>query len=132
MSVSPPAGMFVEIAANTARRGYREGWSQDQFLGRQVVKLLEEACEALEASGLPDTPASQALLASVGGVKALAKQVFKEQEPWSQAEGYVSHEVTEEMADCLVVIANYAAVSGENLLLRAYQKSESDIIRGAG
>ena len=35
------------IAANVAARGYRDGWTTDQFVARQLCKLTEELGEAV-------------------------------------------------------------------------------------
>ncbi len=41
-----------EIVAAVKARGYFDGWTDEQLVARNVVKLVEEACEAAIESGI--------------------------------------------------------------------------------
>ena len=43
------------IVAAVAERGYLEGYTLDQRIARQLVKLLEELCEAMQCINADDT-----------------------------------------------------------------------------
>jgi NTP pyrophosphatase (non-canonical NTP hydrolase) len=41
-----------EIVAAVRARGYFDGWSDEELIARNVVKLVEEVCEAVIGSGV--------------------------------------------------------------------------------
>lgn len=126
---------FATIASNVERRGYREGWTPAQFEARQVVKMLEEACEALAHTGLPKSTAADTLITLAHSLKDVCDVVFHDEASWGKGEQrdpQLDGNTDREVADVLVCIANYASSRKTNIMLMAMQKSEADIIRGVG
>lgn len=94
-------------------RGYRDGWTDEQFLARQVCKLQEELAELCRPivdmpEGLDDT------IASTG---SFARMAFDEIDKWHAVDMMAMARPTrgwqenmkKEAADCLVVLFNIAA-----------------------
>lgn len=134
VKVQPQDRLQARIAMATARRGYRKGWSPEQFLARQGAKLLEEFAEfgAPLFGILPDYLWHQMLAAGDAG-------------KWQFDHGYWVHRpipkdtlraMERELYDMQVVLVNMAAALSEllddevDLMKGAARKAETDVERG--
>lgn len=129
-----------QILSAVARRGYVNGWQPEEFIARQAVKLLEEACELFLAFSWPTSAKFNQLRESVVTLKAYASWTFDEESLWRG--GDVADQiinmpaVLSECADCMVVLANIAEMQREMtgeafaLLPKAAAKATGDIERG--
>jgi NTP pyrophosphatase (non-canonical NTP hydrolase) len=122
------------VAVATQQRGYRDGWTDEQFLARQIVKLQEELGEmAFPVWGVP-----HGLMAEIENIRANAQEVFDLVDPaaWDSVDIAFIEEMKSEAADCLVVLFNIAAVLEQmtgkkfDLVQEAVKKAEADINRG--
>lgn len=135
------------VAKATELRGYREGWSDQQFLARQVVKLLEELGEMsypihqmphmFNHYGHPDSEGFEDVIDRIGNE---AMNLFNEKDPETWSYTFVRWDALDDMmseaADCMVVLFNIAAtlerMSGErfDIIQEAIKKAQKDIARG--
>ena len=133
--------MYTEINANNAQqrvyfetvaRGYRDGWTPEQFVARQIAKLAEELAEA---SWYIDGEVDGELMNAIRVAGRLARQAFDNKELWKGDIVFVDG-IESELADCQVVLYNAAEglteitgkafdISGE-----ALRKAKSDKKRG--
>lgn len=132
----------TEVAKATEARGYREGWSDVQFLARQIAKLQEELTELAfyvrdDNSAIEETNLEWRMIAAANAARAVFHGV------WFSFAG-LRHENQEtfdglrlEAADCQVVLYNIAAtierITGEkfDLSQAALEKAIIDIPRWA-
>lgn len=135
------------VAEATKKRGYREGWSDQVFLARQVVKLLEELGEMsypihqmphmFNHYGHPDNEGFEDVIDRIGNE---ASYLFDEKDPETWIYIFVRYDALEDMkseaADCMVVLFNIAdtleRMSGEkfDIIQEAIRKAQKDISRG--
>ena len=133
--------MYTEINAmnaqqrvyfETAARGYRDGWTPEQFVARQIAKLAEELAEA---SWYLDGDIDGELMNAIRVAGRLARQAFDNQSLW-KGDIEIADGIETELADCQVVLYNVAEglteitgkafdISGE-----AIRKAKSDKKRG--
>lgn len=127
------------IQANTVKRGYRDGWTAEQFLLRQLAILQEESAETfLTARWLLGSANIQTLYERVNDLWFWSKLVFKKQNEWHPApyEWIDFAQMRAEMADVVVVLCNLAGaieeITGEpvDLMQEALDKSAQDVERG--
>jgi hypothetical protein len=134
VKVLPQDRLQRRIEKAVQERGYREGWSAKQFLGRQVAKLLEELSEFC-------TPLLGIVPEYLYGEIVVAGDMGKFQfDHGDWKDGYLSVEMTkklrEELYDMQVVLVNMAAaveaILNEecDLMKGAAEKAEGDIERG--
>jgi len=118
-----------EIAANVAARGYREGWTDEQYAARQVCKLGEELgeltwwvtwnCIRPYWHGTAQT------------LRDECKIDFDETEQfWANVAINSPDQAAAEAADMLVVLYNLADALGVDLNALALEKSRADVERG--
>lgn len=130
-----------KIYANVAGRGYADGWTNEQFLLRQSVKLLEETAELFLAMPWLQRPGKwETLLRVVGNVHRLARELFDDPEQWWPApvsDALYAGLIREEAIDITVVLACLATaleMIGDNetvhLFDEAIEKSAADTKRG--
>lgn len=128
----------IAIIKNIANRGYFDNWTPEQVLKRQIVILLEEACELMQAANWPDTPEFDYLLTLALRTGQAAKHVFTERELWADVTvqpGEVER-LRPEKADVTVVLTALHHfvndVTGEqaNIFDDAITKSAGDVQRG--
>jgi NTP pyrophosphatase (non-canonical NTP hydrolase) len=119
------------ITRNVARRGYRKGWTLDQFIARNIAKLQEELAEASE-----HVRGDGFLGDVIWRAGRAARGTFDLHEAWSGAVVTDPEKLREELADVMVVILNMAAVVEEltgrdyDVVWEAVRKSQEDVARG--
>ena len=120
------------IAANVAARGYRDGWTAEQFVARQLCKLTEELNEAAKESivGLPLSRNVLWWLDKLDDAGRRARIAFDTQEDWSGAELVDSDILRSELADMQVVLFAAAAALDFDIVQTAIDKSAVDVPRG--
>lgn len=129
------------IAAAVEARGYRKGWTDEQFAARQICKLVEELGELASAISLRRTGsiAWHGWLEALKRASVAARAAFDfpppdKKDPYSNSWGHidtVDHEVIkQELPDLIVIISVLAQLVGLNVLDAALDKSEKDIERG--
>jgi len=116
------------VVQNVIARGYKEGWTNEEWAARQGAKLLEEACERW-ACTKHDNPSLYVLDKKVREMRVLAGGLFDQTECWVGT-GVISEIAREEDADCLVVLFCSAEAQGFDLVEEAVTKSQKDVKRG--
>lgn len=126
----------ARVALAVAKRGYRRGWSGDQFLGRQLAKMMEELGEAgAHLAGCVPFD----LMERLQNLADQAKMYFDTGNPQDWG-GYLNEDdflsLADELADMQVVLFNMASVLGElageplDVVKMALEKAERDVARG--
>ena len=111
------------VAANVAARGYRDGWTQEQFVARQLAKLQEETSEAVYCLTTSKYWAGHSEDAGESAAKA-----FRDRDAWLSPMVNFSR-LRSELADIQVVIFAAAALDFD-IVQAAIDKSGADITRG--
>lgn len=130
-----------QVAKNTADRGYRDGWTAEQFAARQVAKLTEELGELaryIAFGGLGSHSLAQRMTLHVDiiGTGDQARWNFDDQDGWSICELGDMNIAKSELADIQVVVFNLAhalaEITGEpfDVVQAAVEKSAADVERG--
>jgi len=129
------------VADATVRRGYRKGWTNEQFLARQCAKLQEELAEIVQCvnvSGNRDI----ALHTAITYAGSVARKYFDDHDYWIWQSTITRKrkeriaQLKKEIADCQVVLFNMADAIGEitgepfDLVGAAVEKATADIERG--
>ena len=125
-----------QVAENTAARGYRDGWTAEQFAARQVCKLVEELAELSTniwtGSNLEVISYWEQLICTAGED---ARRHFDNVSRWDVS-SVTAETAKSELADIQVVVFNLAAalaeITGEpfDVVQAAVDKSAADIERG--
>ncbi len=124
----------VETADHVAARGYRNGWTLEQFVCRQIAKLQEELAEAEHL-----TIVSGGWLLSQAMMRAgeTARLTFDNKNAWQGEIVIVDPEaLRDELADVQVVLLNLASAVEEltgrhyDVVHEAVRKSKVDVTRG--
>lgn len=119
------------VAANVAARGYRDGWTAEQFVARQLAKLTEELGEAARLV----TPASyehrnlDAWLEALQDAGIAARFAFDDKSAWTGLI-HISRLAPAELADMLVVLFAAAEALDFDIVQAAIDKSSTDVARG--
>ena len=113
------------VAANVAARGYRDGWTAEQFLARQLCKFQEELGEAVGHVTLNFVGWS---LPPEAGRQS--RQLFDLGYPWRKVEIDDLDALRSELADMLVVLFAAAAALDFDVVQAAIDKSSADVARG--
>jgi len=132
--VEPQDRLQARVAKAVQERGYREGWTARQFLGRQTAKLLEELAEF-------SSPLIGIVPEYLFGEIVVAGDTGKFQFDHGEWEdGYLSQDTLRnmrmELFDMQVVLVNMAAAIESllneecDLLKGAVEKAEVDVERG--
>lgn len=119
-----------KVAQLTIKRGYRDGWTDNQFAARQVAKLIEEVAELADDFDFqhPD------IYWKIQRAGEMARRAFDNKSIWSDS-GVLGHAI-DELADILVVVFNLADAIGKirgkevNIIQMAIDKASSDVKRG--
>ena len=120
----------AQTVASVARRGYLDGWNDDELLARQVVKLLEELGE-LASTIETDDPAMSEFFASIVRAGKQARYVFDHPAWFAGATIADTKAARHELVDCEVVLAVMAhALDVPDLAFAASQKALADEVRG--
>lgn len=122
-----------EIYNAVVARGYREGWSAEQFVARQIAKLAEEVAEASYHVPSMDF---QRWMTEVRNAGKAAKFAFDRPDWWAQATITDYDGLASELSDLQVVLFCAAAALGEltgepfDLVQAARDKALADVERG--
>jgi hypothetical protein len=121
-----------DVAELVAQRGYREGWTPEQFIARQVAKLAAQIGELPQHVDLPGQLGP--LIASTG---TIARWTFDQDQTWQ--DGMTSctpHALMAELAGIQVVVfrlaEELARLTGEDydVVERALVNVAADTLRG--
>ena len=125
-----------EIYEAVVARGYREGWTAEQFAARQVAKLTEELGELLHhvhQLGYADSAFEWSLRNSA----IQARREFDDLLSWETAAIESPQDAMSELADIVVVACCLAEALGEfdydsagDLMEMALEKATADVARG--
>lgn len=131
--VGEPLGILVQpspqetVYTAVVERGYREGWTAEQFVARQAVKLVEEVAEIAEALILPP-----AILGQILRVGEDAGNVFdrgKDTRVWEGATIVDMQALQKELADAQVVL--FCAAEALNEVLNKHGEERFDVVAAA-
>lgn len=111
------------IAANVAARGYRDGWTAEQFVARQLCKLTEELAEAVYHTDCTHTWTRDLWFAGANARKAFDG-------PYWDRVGTIGPAIQFELADMLVVLLTAAEALEFDVIQAAIDKSAADVSRG--
>ena len=125
----------AQVADCITRRGYREGWTAEQFLARQLAKMMEELGEAASNCRLPDDyiGASAWEIAIAAGS---ARADFDDKTLWQCSGAKDPDALESELADMQVVLFAMAdalaQIKGKpvDIVELAVDKARQDIGRG--
>lgn len=114
------------VAQAVAARGYRDGWTPEQFLARQFPKLIEELGEASECLTWDEL---HNVFQEIGEVCRL---MFDDRESWEPMQPTITDKkkLGDELADVLVVLFCMADIAGVDVIQAAVNKAVSDVSRG--
>lgn len=128
-----------QVAESVAKRGYRDGWTAEQFLARQVCKLVEELAE-LTLTIAKVWPGGrlywpwQQIIDKAG---LAARLSFDDPAEWHDVAVMDLAALKSEAADMQVVLFNIAAAIGEleggqpfDVVQAAVDKATRDEARG--
>ena len=116
--------------ASVARRGYLNGWTDDELIARQVVKLTEELAE-LASVVEADDPVLSDFLAAIVKIGKPARRLFDRQAAFVGATVVDTQAATHELTDCQVVIHVAAhALHIPDVGYAAQCKALADEVRG--
>ena len=113
-------------------RGYMDGWTDEQFLARQVVKLVEEVAESM--AHLLTMPGYFG--AEVRNAGASARWLFDRNEAWEDVALRDVDGLANELADLQVVLFCAAKALGKmtgtrfDVVEAAVVKAQADVGRG--
>lgn len=118
------------VARAVEARGYRDGWSDEQYAARQVAKLTEELAELsshMRQYGADQIASWEYDLESAGRD---ARHQFNNQHNWNWVHIRSIDGMAEELADIVVVAFTLADIQGVDISQMAVEKAEKDIKRG--
>lgn len=120
----------AQAVASVARRGYLDGWTDDELLARQVVKHQEELGE-LASTIETDDPLLAEFLAKITLAGKKARNVFDRPTLFAGATIADTLAARHELADLGVVLAVMAhALDVPDVMYAASQKALADEARG--
>ena len=118
------------IVAFVANRGYLDGYDIDQRIARQLVKQLEETCEAMQCIGVLEDNALYDLLFDAARVGRFARAVFDMPSLFDGVTVNVAT-VIGEFPDMVVPLAVLADALGvPDMLATGLDKAQADVVRG--
>ena len=127
-----------QVAQAVAARGYREGWTAEQFAARQVAKLQEELGELVywfSLSRKTDRDGNR-LEYAMDDVGVFAGSRFNDADDWSDVDIHSLDGAKAELADIQVVVFALAAALSEidgkpfDVAQAALDKATADVERG--
>ena len=118
-----------QIMAAVERRGYRDGWTDDQMLVRQLFLAAAELGEAAEHVRLAH-PLAEAVRKCLVAVGEAADATFKDKGQWDGVKIADTAELAGEVVDVAVVCNVFCDVAGVDMQSAAIAKAEADINRG--
>lgn len=112
-----------------ADRGYLAPYTLDQRIARQLVKQLEETCEALQAVSASD-PILAALISNAAMYGRSARAVFDVPSLFDDVT-IDAATLIEELPDMVVPLAVLADALGiHDMLVAGLDKAQADVVRG--
>ncbi len=124
----------TEVAQHVKDRGYRDGWTLEQFILRNVAKLQEELAEVSQTVVAPGPWLLDEAILRAGET---ARLTFDNKKVWRSDIDVLDVEALRgELADCQVVLLNLASAVEElserhfDVVLEAVRKSKADVERG--
>lgn len=120
------------VTANVAARGYRDGWTTEQFVARQLCKLTEELDEAAHqvVSFEPQVRSILWWLDELNDSGQRARIAFDDQDKWENVTIFDPFALRSELADMMVVICAAADALESDVIQAAIDKSAVDVARG--
>ena len=129
-----------KVTDATKERGYRDGWTPEQFLARQIVKMMEELGELTH--WILDFPNDE-LAERICDLATLCRHDFDDTERWKESKVKADAAIInnpkllqKEAADMQVVLFNMAdaiaTITGQpfDVVQAAVEKSKGDVERG--
>lgn len=129
VSIDPASVTQRGIVAAVEARGYLNGYTLDQRTARQLVKELEEVCEAVQAIDTADAMLGQLVFNAL----VLGKQARAVFDTPSLFDGVTvdAHTLLEELPDLVVPLAVLAdALAVRDMMDLAQTKALADVARG--
>ena len=93
----------AQTVASVARRGYLNGWTDDELVARQVVKLAEELGELADLVVMDD-PQLDSFFGALVTIRDDAKKLFDNPAHFVGAKCLDTQRAISELTDCQVVI----------------------------
>lgn len=118
------------VAANVAARGYRDGWTAEQFVARQLAKLTEELAEGATGALVTNPGCLPSWLAVLSDAGILARKAFDRRDVWRDIPLVNPDALRSELADMQVVLFAAAAALDFDVVQAAIDKSSADVARG--
>lgn len=115
------------VAKAVADRGYREGWTDEQYAARQICKATEELAELTSTILWNSTGRDWSSLALDAG--EWARDAFDE-ETWHDVKSISSEKAAQELPDVIIPLLVLADVLGIDLEQAIREKVLGDIERG--
>jgi NTP pyrophosphatase (non-canonical NTP hydrolase) len=131
MMITPQQVVYGHVEA----RGYTKGWTPEQFLVRNLFKIMEEVAEVTNHLSAQYYPAEDAIASAGARCREIFKEMPRDQEVWINNTDDYEH-LKKELADVQVVLYCMASaleqITGKpfDLDLEAVRKASSDVSRG--
>lgn len=119
------------VAANVAARGYRDGWTAEQFVARQLAKLTEELSEVVCDVAFPSSNTRGVdwrVSVSMAGLSG--RWLFDDRPAWENISLDDPDAIRAELADMQVVLFAAAQALDFDIAQAAIDKSSADVARG--
>jgi NTP pyrophosphatase (non-canonical NTP hydrolase) len=123
---TPQSEVYYAVKA----RGYLGGWTDEQIVARQIVKLIEELGEmvgSVDANGIT-SPHLAWILFDMAQLGTRARAVFDNREGWDVLVNWT--DLRHELADVAVPLAVAAETARLDLMRAAERKAMADVKRG--
>lgn len=119
------------VAANVAARGYKNGWTDEQFAARQLAKAVEELAEAANhVIGPAHFHATHYWLNDLKDAGIAARIQFDQPLHWRDIGIDDIAKLRRELADVQVVLLAAAQALDFDIIQAAIHKSGADVERG--
>lgn len=116
-----------DVLGAVTARGYREGWTDQPFMARQVAKAVEELGEL---AALFDFGTSHwSFLSELAEASQDARNAF-DTESWAWVEATAMGDLATEVADVMIPLLCIAEVAGFDALEAVRRKALGDVSRG--
>lgn len=118
----------LDITAFVSQRDYLDGYTAHEVLARQLVKQLEELCEALQSVNADDVDL-HLFIQHAASLGKWARAIF---DVPTLFDGVIVDEVllSEELPDLVVPLAVLAQTMHIDMMTAAVAKAEGDVQRG--
>ena len=119
------------VAKAVEERGYRDGWTREQFLVRQIAKLTEELAELSEVMHAQRYYRRDWEVYLWHAGKG-AREHFDRVDLWDTYKIVSEDQAREEIADLQVIVFNLADALDFDVMEAAVAKAETDVEHGVG